>query len=386
MTVFKGNMIIIKRNLGLGVMYLAIFLFIAILAGNGQKTQEAPSFDVVSTTLGIVDLDQSVASTKVSEFLDATNTVIYYENDKEVLTEALYYEEVSTILVIPEGFEEACKEGNAVVDITKAVNSTVGIYVDMDVNNYINLAESYLAAGFHVEEAMQYAFENSQIVSNVEIIDVGDEREQVPSYNYFFRFAPYVYLSVLIFMLGNILLPKNQRDMKQRLKCAAVSENRQNLETFLAFAIIGVILFLVFGIIAALLFGSDFLNENMMVYYMLNSFVFMIVSLCVAFLIAHIAKGQEALSGLANVVSLGMSFLGGVFVPLYFLGEQVLKVSKFLPTYWYETNVSMLGQFEVLTEDNLSKFVNGLFAQLAIAAVCVTFAFLLNRRKEVRAK
>ena len=44
-------------------------------------------------------------------------------------------------------------------------------------------------------------------------------------------------------------------------------------------------------------------------------------------------------------VGLGMSFLGGVFVPQNMLSDQILAVSRFLPTYWYTRINNMLAGF-----------------------------------------
>lgn len=37
----------------------------------------------------------------------------------------------------------------------------------------------------------------------------------------------------------------------------------------------------------------------------------------------------------SNVIALGMSFLSGVFVPIEFLGDGIIKIAHFLPAYWY---------------------------------------------------
>ena len=38
---------------------------------------------------------------------------------------------------------------------------------------------------------------------------------------------------------------------------------------------------------------------------------------------------------IANTISLGMAFLCGIFVPEEFLGDNIIKISHFLPAYWY---------------------------------------------------
>ena len=41
------------------------------------------------------------------------------------------------------------------------------------------------------------------------------------------------------------------------------------------------------------------------------------------------------ISAVTNIVALFFSFLGGIFIPINYLGENVLKISHFLPSFWY---------------------------------------------------
>ena len=38
---------------------------------------------------------------------------------------------------------------------------------------------------------------------------------------------------------------------------------------------------------------------------------------------------------ISNVLGLGLSFLGGIFVPLEYMSSGVVAFARFLPTYWY---------------------------------------------------
>jgi len=383
MTVFRGNVILLKRNLGLSLLYLGIFLFIALLVqGVGSKQEDIQTFEVVNSKVGVVDNDQSTFSKGLISYLEQNNLVYIYEDDKEFLTEMLYYDNVYSIVVIPEGFFEDCLEGEGVVDITNAPNIMSGMYVDMDISKYIFQVQTLIAAEFSDEEIVSMAIENSNIESHIEMIKTGSERKDVAPYNFYFQYLPYVYLSTLILMLGNIFIPRNQKDMSQRLKCSSVSETKQSMETFLAFGMAGVAVFVVTLLFATGFYAKELYADQLVGYYIFNSFIFMIVSLCISFMIASVAKGQEALSGLANVVSLGLCFIGGVFVPLQFLGAGIIKVAKFLPTYWFETNNNLLGNYMFLKSDQIATYRNGIFVQLAIAAVCITIAFMINSKKD----
>lgn len=76
-------------------------------------------------------------------------------------------------------------------------------------------------------------------------------------------------------------------------------------------------------------------QDSRMPYFMLNMLTLLLFSLSLGFFAGTVAKNNDTLSGINNVLGLGLCFLGGVFVPQEFFGEAVLKVAKFFPTYWY---------------------------------------------------
>ena len=62
------------------------------------------------------------------------------------------------------------------------------------------------------------------------------------------------------------------------------------------------------------------------------------------------------INGLSTVASLGTAFISGVMVPQEFLGEKVLTIAKFFPTYYFvrinETKINSLGdiRYELLMQ------------------------------------
>ena len=61
-------------------------------------------------------------------------------------------------------------------------------------------------------------------------------------------------------------------------------------------------------------------------------------------------KSSTALNGVANLVSLGMCFLCGIFVPIGLLASGVRKIAQFLPAYWYTRANEILGNTQSLTQ------------------------------------
>lgn len=86
----------------------------------------------------------------------------------------------------------------------------------------------------------------------------------------------------------------------------------------------------------------------------------------------------------ANVVSLGFSFLGGVFVPLELLGDTMKNIARFTPSYWYiQANNAIIG-VEKFSDIDMGEFAKDCGVQLlfALAFFCVGLAVLRHKREE----
>ena len=84
-----------------------------------------------------------------------------------------------------------------------------------------------------------------------------------------------------------------------------------------------------------------------------------------------------------NIISLGMCFLGGAFVPLEFMGNDVKVVSQFLPVYWYEKANDILADFGHLTASAKGQFLQAIMIQLVFAAAFVCLVLVVEKYKRV---
>jgi ABC-2 type transport system permease protein len=99
-----------------------------------------------------------------------------------------------------------------------------------------------------------------------------------------------------------------------------------------------------FAVLAALVYKGELFSKTGMLC-LLNSFVFILCSAGITLFVAQFNLKDNVISMIANVISLGMSFICGVFVPQYLLGSGVLAAAKFLPAYWYVRANNMLCGF-----------------------------------------
>ena len=113
--------------------------------------------------------------------------------------------------------------------------------------------------------------------------------------------------------MGYILLAFQKEDIQKRMQASSVSIRRQNLEGLLAMFTIGVGLWLIAVTGAIVMYQKDLLASGVLTYYLLNTFVMMMVSLSLSYLLGLFVKSSNMLNGLSNIVSLGMCFLSGCF-------------------------------------------------------------------------
>lgn len=379
MTVFKGYMKIIGQNKMLILLYVAIFFGCTILFQSTAGKTET-SYQAEKLNIGIVDEDGGSLAESLTEYLGNLHHLIPIENDVSEIQEKLYYREVDYVVRIPKNFYEKCIEGDEKLSVTKIPDTYSGSYVDQQINNFLNNARTYQASGFTEAESAS-ALEKTQ---SVKVTFSNDEKsiEDAP-YVYYFRYMPYLFLALFGFVMGNILIVFHNSDLKKRMAASPVSGRRQSLEGILCMSLAGLTLWIFVIVIGILFYGRDFYTSENFVYYLLNSASMLFVDIALAYLMGTIAPNRDALTGIANIISLGMCFLGGVFVPLEFMGSHVKAVSHFLPVYWYEKANDLLANFAHMTVSAREQFFKAVIIQLVFVGAFICLTLVIEKYKRV---
>ena len=371
---------IVKQNIGLIFLYLAIFFSVTMVMQIASGKSESKLYQNTAIDIGVVDNDGSLLSRGLIDYLKNIHNVVLMENDPELLQENLFYRNVEYIIQIPENFYECLKKGET-LSITKVPGSYSSYYVDQQTSSYLNTLRTYLAAGFSQTEAI--AEMNAQSHEPVTILSSDSGLSQDSSLIYYFRYIPYLFLGALCYTMGYILMAFKKGDIPKRMAASALSARRQTLESLMAMGVIGFALWAV-GILGAVLFyRNDFLNSGVKLYYLFNTMLLLFVSLALSYLIGIFITNSNLLSGVANLVSLAMCFLCGVFVPMDIMDASVLKFSQFLPVYWYEQVNEIISRHSILSGELLKKVWAGLGIQMLFFLVFLFWILVISKyRKE----
>ena len=380
MTVFKGFLLITKRNIHMMFLYIAIFLTIAIsvqkMTGGNQS-----GFAQESLNIAVIDRDGGKLARGLADYLAQYHTLVDLPDDPSVIQDRMFYREVYYIVTIPEDFEERCLYGDELLPVTKVPGSNSGFYVDQQINTFLNDVRVMAASGFSLADAVAEVIDNSKDTAQVTMLDKNGFGGEQPLHAVMFQFIPYILISILCYSLGAIMIAFHNPDVKRRMMCSAIPVRRQNHQLVLGYILVGIIVWIICTLMPFLLYGKDFVNDPNMPYYLLNSFLMTLVSLSLAFLVSTLISRDELISAVVNVISLGMSFLCGVFVDLDILGKGVRTFAQFLPVYWYELANNLLAGNQSLSRAQTVSLLTDYGMQLLFAAAILGVALVISRNR-----
>lgn len=375
MPVFKAAMKIARQNLGLILMYVGIVAIVLCLTIQNNAAPQDGAYCASSMTISFVDEDNSPLSQALAAHLSKIHTLNKCENDPVRLMEDLYYRESEYVLRIPAGFG-ADPEGNP-LQVTEVPGSYAGFYLKGQIESYLRQIHLYRVAGFSQQEAVTLADE--ALSPNVTVLEQPSHSDF--SLVVFFRFLPYGALAMLSLVIGNVLCSFMKTEIRKRTGASAITHRRTERELLLAVAVFGLSIFCVFVLMGTVICKEAFWTSSHLVFYLANLAMMILVSTSIAYLIAMVANSQDSLAGIINSVSLGMSFLCGVFVPLEFMGEGVRIVAQFLPYYWYERAIDMIAKSPVLSGGQSMALAGFLGIQAAFSVAFIALGAAIHKKR-----
>lgn len=394
MQVFKLFFKIARSKIGIGLLYLVIFL--AICFPMVHSSNQQVDFEETRLNVYVDDQDQSEASRHFTEDLARKHDIVKLANDKQTIMDALYYQTVDYALVINPGFGENL--GNLSEEATaKALFATFHLndsyktaMMDLYLKEYVRNVRMEIAMGKDLPEAITGA--EKMLATEVDVEMLPPQEDAVQSEQFtdkfatFFRMLCYVLIAVLPNVLAPVMLAMNSEDQKKRIESSRVSTSAYLIQTFAACAVMAALIWLVFMIGGMFLYGGLYQGTNCWLA-VLNSFVFTIVSVMFTIFICSFRIGNTAVGMVSQIVGIGMAFLSGAFIPQSMLSAGVLNVAKILPGYWYVRAVNILSGAQ---DGTMGDFWICIGIQLGFFALLLALTIILRSRhpktKAVRMK
>lgn len=380
MQVFKCFFAIVRRNLGMMIMYAVIFIGITVIVTSVVPQETKTNFEDTRLSVTVIDRDGSAASEDLAQWLYQRQDPVPLEDDEEILQDALYRRTTQYILYIPEGYGASLSSGDVLPLEAKVVpGSYQTSYIDEQLKACVGAVQAYIYAGFSPEAAFAAAADDTDIQTQTQLTQA--QISELPDMYYYFLYLCYGLGMVMMFGLAPTLLAIGRQDVLARTNASALPLRRKNLQLGLGAGLLAVACFVLFALVALIMYPDQLLSISGAVC-LLNALVFVLFSTALGLLVGQVAKNGNMISAIANVVIMGMCFLGGIFVQTDLLSSSMQTVAKFLPTYWYAQVARAAVGFDGAADIVMRPVLEGIGMQLLFTLALVSVALVVSRKKQ----
>lgn len=340
MQVFKVSMKVLKRNAPSVLIYLGIFLGLSILFASGSSEQEAEyaSFDTVKTPVALFMEEDTPLTRGFEDYLQENAYLVSVKDEEKTLADALYFRIVTYVIRIPKGFTESFLQGEPLPVLKETLPDAItNIYTDLSVENFFNTARIFQETlpDASLEEVLNKTIDALSVKTPVTIETYGGEEPS--SYTrFYYNYMSYSMVSILVLGTSIIMLLWRDLPLLRRTEISPVKKSSIQLQKVLALGVFTLLTYILLNAFYFIINRNAVLDHKTLLH-MGNSFILAFTSMGMSFLVGTLLKSRNAITAVSNVVSLGPSFISGVFVPQALLGEGVLTLAKVTPTYYYVT-------------------------------------------------
>lgn len=382
MQVFKVYFKVLKGYLGQWALYIGIFSIILFGFIVPNSVKEQISFSDKKCNFAVFDYDNSQVSKDIVAYMSKKHELKSIENDSiEVMQDELFNRNVDCIVKIKKDFGENFKSNQSnledYIEIIAIPNTYTSQLFEQDYNRFVKYAKSYAVSGIDISSAMEKAAKTANTELSTKIV----EKENNINYNavyYFFNYMSWIIVIMCVITIGRVLVIFQKKDLRSRIACSAYSFARISKETLMGVVCSGFVIIFIFFILAVFAFKTEILSMQWLLY-MTNAISYMFVALAITYLVSQLIKNDSTMNMIGNTVSLGMSFLCGVFVPMEFLSDTVIKIAHFLPTYWYQLALIHIQKHGT---ENIGKPFSYMGIQILFALALVTVGIIVSRRNQ----
>lgn len=373
MKVFKLYFKLFLRNIKVVIIYVVIFLFIAVVmgasGGEGSSDFSATKINVVYENL---DEDSQLSKALVNHLENYVISVNVKEAD---YADALYFRVISSVITIPKDFEiRFLNNEEALIEQEKLEDKFDNITIDREINKYLNYIRVYLnQTDMNLTETIVLTDEILLYEIRAQTLVV--ENNEAEMAHYFFNFISYILFSITLTIVGLMTLKIRNEKIRRRMIVSAYPIRKSNFEIILGNTIFTFTFTTFIFLISLFLYPNVLRFDKLGIYFFINLLTFSIATLSLSFLLSLLIKKEEVLVGVNNVLALGIAFASGAFVPQEILGKGLLGLSKITPSYYYVKNNINIVNSNILS---LNLIINNCLIQLGFALLFIFIAVFVS--------
>lgn len=377
MIVFKAFLNVLNKNKSPIILFTIILVIFGTLNYNNNET--SLDFTNAKPDTYIINEDEDTGITKDFIKYIESKTVLMDKYSIDEIDDALFYRDINYIIYIKKGFREDILNNKTPKIEIKSTGDYQASLADMIVKKYLSVLNVYKGYSLSEEEIIDKVNEALAEEVSVEVTSKLDtySLSKITSY---FNFMNYSLLAGLVFVISIILNSFKNKNINKRTVISSMNYKVFNRYLTLSNLLLALVLWVLYIILSFLLLGDVMFSMHALVC-IVNSFIFMIVALVVAVLIGNVVNNKNAINGIVNVIALGSSFLCGAFVPVEFMPESVVKLSKILPSYYYINSNEIVKTLEEVNLNTLEPVIKNMVIMVIFIIGFIIINNIVTKRK-----
>ncbi len=378
MTVFKTFWKIIKKYKGTIILYTVMLVS---FGGINLSSKEANlNFTNEKPDVLIVNQGENIGLTKnLIDYLIQNTNIVQIENSEEKRNDALFYRDVNYIIYINEDYREKILNGENVTLDIKSTNDYSAHLAEMILNKYLTVQNLCRAYTTNEQELINKINKTLKEESKVVVSSKVDKTAENKVSRYF-NFASYSILAAIIFIITLVITSFKEKTINKRITVSSMNYKKHNNLLLISGLAYVLVLWLLYTLLAIILLKSSVLNTKGLLY-ILNSLVFSLSALTFALLISALVKNKDAIGGIVNVVALGSAFLCGAFLPVEYLGSNVLKLAHIFPAYYYINTNNKIMSAEIIDKTLLTNILPNTLILILFMILFIIINNLITKQK-----
>lgn len=378
MIVFKTFLKVLKACKVPIIMY-TVFL-IAFGGINMQTSDTGTNFVASKPDILIINNDKEEGITKsLIDYIKQNSNIIDIKDNEDAINDALFYRDVNYIIYIPDNFrEDFLNNKNPKIEV-KSTGDYQASLAEMMLERYLKVANIYNNSLDNEEEIIEKVNNTLSKQTEVEITSKLDTNS-LSKVAFYYNFASYSLLAGCVYVICLILSSFKEKNIRKRTIISSMNYKEYNRKLLLSNSLFAIILWLFYVLLSFILLGDIMFTTHGLIY-IINSFIFTLCALTIAFLIGNLVSNKDAVNGIVNVVALGSSFLCGAFVPMEYLPGSVLKIAHLLPSYWYIKTNESLKNMEVFNFETLKPIIINMFIIVIFIIIFIVITNITSSKK-----
>lgn len=367
MTVFKTYWKIVKKNIGIIILYTVMLLVFGTMNLKANKN----SFEFISSKPDIIIVNNSsgIITDNLISYLK-TNANVKNITDENDIDDAVFFRDANYVIYIPKEFENKIENGKE-FNIDIKTNNSYDSYIASElVNKYLDVFSKYM--NLYNDKILAIQKLDNTLNKKADVV-IENKTSLNSKTSLFYNFSSYSIMAIVIYIICLVLSSFNDEKISKRTNVSGMNYKTFNNYLYISSFTFTFIIFIVYLILSFLILKSSILNINGFLY-SLNMFIFFIVSFTMAILISNLVKSKGAISGVVNVISLGSAFLCGAFIPVKYMPSFALKIAHIFPTFYFIDNNEYIASLQNLDKASY-EFV---LKNFIIMIIFIIFFLILN--------